>query len=485
MKLQELLTPWDIKNLPDCEIKSISNNSKNVSRDSVFLAYPGNNSDGRFFIMDAIAKGARAILYEPSNWDMKKFPTEKIPFIAFENLSCSVSKLAARFFDNPSRALTITGITGTNGKTTCAYLLTQAYKKIGIKSSYIGTLGEGSYESLRPLNNTTPDAIKLQELFHNYKINNIEHVCMEVSSHALCQMRVNDIAFDHGIFTNLSHEHLDYHKSMDEYAKAKAKLFTYPSLKTALINNDDQYASLIFSALQKQCQKITYGLQNNCDIYPLKWHTFLNGSILEIKSPWGKFDFKTKLLGQFNIYNILAVFGNLLINNIEPSVAIQTIEKLESVPGRMEIISENPCIIVDYSHTPDALKNAISTLNSFKQNKLLVVFGCGGERDKEKRPLMGKVANALADIMIVTSDNPRTENPEQIINDITQGLDDSHNIFKIINRKDAIKKAIDLANEKDIILIAGKGHESYQQIGLKLLDFSDQTIIKNYIADVN
>lgn len=481
MNLYELLSPFGFENIPTCTIKSIVNNSKLVELDSVFLAYPGNNSDGRLFINEAIAKGASAIIYDPSNWDITKISSVAIPMFAFPDLALSVSKLACGFFDHPSRNLTVTGITGTNGKTTTAYLLSQAYSKLKINSSYIGTLGEGNYKSLKILNNTTPDAIKLQELFYNYKLNDVEHVCMEVSSHALAQNRVNDIVFDHGIFTNLSHEHLDYHKSMQEYAHAKAKMFSFESLKTALINQDDMYADIMSHALHKSCEKISYGLKNNCDLYPKQWDSFLNGSFLSIKSPWGIFDLETNLLGQFNIYNILAVFGNLLSNNIKPHHAIEVIKTLSEVPGRMEIVNKNPYIIVDYSHTPDALKNAIATLNLLKKNKLCVVFGCGGERDKEKRPLMGKIAKDLADLVIVTSDNPRSENPEQIIQEITQELKDATHLFKITNREEAIKKAIDMADHNDIILIAGKGHESYQQIGSKILNFSDKIVVQNYI----
>nr|WP_238551214.1 UDP-N-acetylmuramoyl-L-alanyl-D-glutamate--2,6-diaminopimelate ligase [Legionella oakridgensis] len=388
-----------------------------------------------------------------------------------------MAAIANVFYGYPSRGLTVTGVTGTNGKTTIAYQLAQAYELLGQESAYIGTLGQGKIQKLSSLANTTPDGLCLQQLLHTYKHEHVNQVCMEVSSHALSQKRVEQIDFAHAIYTNLSHEHLDYHRTLEAYAEAKSALFAWPTLKSAIINQDDAYAPYMIKKLSVSCQKLTYGLHPQCDVRAINLKVSRTGSEFEVVSPWGLHDLHIKTLGQFNIYNSLAVFASLLANGYKPAELVAIMPNLQAAPGRMEVISQEPCIIVDYAHTPDALDNVLSTLNQLKSGRLMVVFGCGGDRDKAKRPLMGRIASEHADLSIITSDNPRTEDPLQIIAEISEGLLPSTPVLKIADRKQAIQKAISLANKQDIILIAGKGHESYQQIGHERFDFSDQNIV--------
>jgi len=461
----------------DCDIRGLHNDSREIGKDYLFFAYPGAATDGRLYCQQAVDAGANAIIYDPKDW----FATlpDGVPCIAFPDLVQHLAAIANRFYGQPDQAMTVTGVTGTNGKTTIAYQLAQAHELLGHHAAYIGTLGQGEVNSLQILANTTPDALCLQNLLHEYQQKNIKQVCIEVSSHALSQQRVECIAFEQAIFTNLTHDHLDYHQTMDAYAAAKATLFACSTLKYAIVNNDASYADLMISAINKSCQLITYGLAENTDVRALSWDVSLNGTVIEVDSPWGKHQITITALGFFNIYNALAVFSSLMVSGYDVERVLEIMPKLKAAPGRMEIVSQNPYAIVDYAHTPDALENVLSTLNKVKKDKIIVVFGCGGDRDKTKRPIMGRIASQYADIAIITSDNPRSEDPEQIISDIEQGIDERNtSICKITDRQQAIAKAMSLANANDIILVAGKGHESYQQIGKIKHEFSDQAEIR-------
>lgn len=477
MLLSTLLQPW--VPAPNIEISGLHNDSREIKPGYLFFAYPGAATDGRLYIAQALAKGAQAIIYEPADWPdgvAKPLPEKTI---AFPGLVHYLAAIAKRFYGEPSKLMRVSGVTGTNGKTTIAYQLAQAHEKLGQASAYIGTLGHGQVSSLQTLANTTPDALFLQNLFNQYQKIKIKHVCLEVSSHALDQGRVAEIEFHQGIFTNLTLDHLDYHHTMDAYARAKAQLFAYPSLQWAIVNQDDSYAPLIKAAVHPGCKLVTYGIKEKADVQAVNVEVTLTGTCIEIISPWGKDQLMINALGFFNVYNALAIYCSLMLEGYEKAKVIEIMSQLKAAPGRMEIVTQKPYIIVDYAHTPDALENVLLTLNQVKQGRIVVVFGCGGDRDKSKRPLMGNIAARYSDTAIITSDNPRTENPQQILMDIEQGIGEkNNNIYSILDREEAIAKAMSLATERDIVLIAGKGHESYQQIGHTRHFFSDQAVVR-------
>ncbi|WP_028387588.1 UDP-N-acetylmuramoyl-L-alanyl-D-glutamate--2,6-diaminopimelate ligase [Legionella fairfieldensis] len=481
MKLAELMRPWVNGLIPDCEISGLHNDSRQIKPGFLFFAYPGSGSDGRLFIHQAIAAGAAALLYEPENWPSTVQLPVHFPCVALPGLARKLGEIASRFYTEPAKKLLVTGVTGTNGKTTVAYQLAQAHTLLGEGAAYIGTIGQGNVSALEPLLNTTPDALCLQQLLYSYQQQAIKHVCMEVSSHALVQQRVDSIPFRQAIFTNLSHDHLDYHHTMADYAAAKALLFAKPTLDHAILNEDDTCSQLMRSKVGQSCQIISYGFSDAADVRALNWDISLQGTFLELSSPWGRYELKINALGFFNIYNALAVFSSLLAFGHPADKVISVLSKLQAAPGRMEIVAEEPYAIVDYAHSPDALENVLATLQQLKKGRIVVVFGCGGDRDKAKRPVMGKIASQYADILIITSDNPRTEDPLTIMEAIESGIDSKSNLYKITDRKQAITKALNLANKNDIILIAGKGHEDYQQIGSVRHSFSDQLIIRRLI----
>lgn len=478
MKFAELLRPWIEVDVPDCEILGLHNDSRQIKAGFLFIAYPGAATDGRFFIQQALSAGAIALVYEPDNWPSKCQLPSEIPCVALPGLAMKLAGLASRFYGEPTKKLAVTGVTGTNGKTTIAYQLAQAHALLGENSAYIGTIGQGDVKALEPLVNTTPDALYLQQLLHSYEQHSIKQVCMEVSSHALCQKRVDSIDFQQAIFTNLSHEHLDYHQTMEAYAAAKAILFANPSLKWAIVNQDDIYSKLMLEAVPNSCQIISYGVHEDADVRATHWDVSLTGTRIEVSSPWGQHQLVINALGFFNVYNALAVFSSLLACGYPAEKLVPLMAKLQAAPGRMEIVTQEPYAIVDYAHSPDALENVLTTLQKVKKGRILVVFGCGGDRDKTKRPKMGKIASEYADITIITSDNPRTEDPLAIIDSIESGISTKTNLYKIADREQAIAKALSLADKDDIILVAGKGHEDYQQIGKVRHVFSDQAVIR-------
>lgn len=482
MKLAELLAPWLQITLNDDEIIDLHNDSRFIKPGMVFLAYPGASTDGRRYISQAMQNGARFIVFEPTQWPEDcPMPAAHLS-VAFPNLAGHLALISSRFYGTPSKQLEVFGVTGTNGKTTIAYQLAEAHDALSKHATYIGTLGEGRVNALNQLANTTPDALCLQHLLSSYVKEGVQQVCMEVSSHALSQHRVDEIDFKQAIFTNLTLDHLDYHRTMEAYAEAKALLFSCPTLQWAIINNDDSYTPLIKKSLKPSCQLITYGLQETSQVRALHWDVQLTGTTLGVLSPWGEHTLRIKALGFFNIYNALAVFTSLAAYGYPLSDVIKTMAHLSPAPGRMEIVSTNPYVIVDYAHTPDALENVLRTLTDLKKGRLIVVFGCGGDRDKSKRPIMGGIAARYADIAIITSDNPRNENPEQIMKEIALGMGGKTPMHSIVDREQAIDTALALAKQEDIILVAGKGHESYQQVGTVYHRFSDQAVIRRLSA---
>lgn len=483
MKLQDLLQPWVASSLPDCEILGIQNDSRHVRLGDLFIAYPGAVADGRRFLMQAQQAGARAILYEPTQFPEAVILPTTLPCIPFPKLTEQLAAIASRFYQEPSQKLSIMGVTGTNGKTTIAYQLAQAHQLLGRPAAYMGTLGVGPVPHLQHLNNTTPDALEVQRLLYTHVQADFQQMCMEVSSHALDQHRVDHVRFREAIYTNLSHEHLDYHQTMEAYLQAKASLFAKPELEWVILNQDDDYVKKIAEVVPKGVRIWTYGIDQPADVRALNCQLFSHSSQFTIESPWGRHDVTIPSLGLFNIYNSLAVFTSLVANGYPVLSVVEVLQNLSGTPGRMEIVAQKPYVIVDFAHTPAALDNVLKTIVRLRASdnvKIWVVFGCGGNRDKTKRPLMAKVVSEQADQVIVTSDNPRHEDPDAIIRDIAEGLTPNAAITTIVDRRAAIRHALSSAGKEDIVLIAGKGHENYQIIGDEHLDFSDQEEVRSF-----
>lgn len=469
----------------DCTIQGLSIDSRQVKKGDLFIAYSGEKSDGREFIQDAFKKGAVAVLADeaPYAWP---FLSKNNILLKTKDVQHKVGQIASRFYNHPSRQMHITGVTGTNGKSSIAYLLACALNTFHRNSIYFGTLGIGFPDALQESTHTTLDPIHLQASLAHFLKQGVKHAALEVSSHALDQGRVGSVEFETAIFTNLTRDHLDYHKTMEAYGEAKAKLFHQFGLKTAVINQDDPFGIKLSHALSPEIFGLGYSLKNpDAEIFADNVSITYEGIHASIKTPWGEGKLKTPLLGYFNLYNILAVIG-VLGPSYPLSEILKCIETLPHVPGRMECItaSNKPMFVVDYAHTPDALKNVLTTAKDLlcgTSGKLWCVFGCGGDRDKGKRPEMGKMAESFADHLIITNDNPRTEDPQLIVQEIMQGIS-SKNIPIILDREEAITHAFKHAQSKDIILIAGKGHEPYQIIGTEKHYFSDQVICRKLIA---
>jgi UDP-N-acetylmuramoyl-L-alanyl-D-glutamate--2,6-diaminopimelate ligase len=484
MKLADLLQPWITSTIPDCDILGIKNDSRQIERGDLFIAYSGALSDGRKYIAQAVQQGASAVVYEPQYFPADLTLPTHIPCYPIPHLVEQLAAVASQFFHHPSEHLSVSGVTGTNGKTTIAYQLAQAHQLLGRPAAYIGTLGYGQVPNLHPLHNTTPDALEVQRLLSKHLDAGTQQICMEVSSHALVQHRVDHVRFREAIYTNLSHEHLDYHPNMQAYAAAKSLLFAKPGLEWVVLNQDDDHMQQMAAAVSKEVRQWTYGIRNPADVRALDCQLLSHCSRFLIESPWGRHSLTLPNLGLFNISNSLAVYTSLMAHGYPVESVIEILPTLQTTPGRMEIVAHNPYVIVDFAHTPAALDNVLKTIVSLKSSpnvKIWVVFGCGGNRDKTKRPLMAKVVSEQADHVIVTSDNPRHEDPEAIIQDISVGLKPGAAVTTLVDRREAIQHALRSAGKEDIVLIAGKGHENYQIIGDQCFDFSDQDEVRQFL----
>lgn len=466
----------------DLEITGLTLDSRLVQPGELFLACQGTQLDGRKFINDAIQKGAKAIVAESA--DDQLYFHDTIPVIPIHNLKHQLSEIAARFYGYPAKSLNIIGITGTNGKTSCSHFIAQALQHLQIPCGVIGTLGSGLYGELKAGNLTTPDAVTLQKTFAEFLNKGIKHVAMEVSSHSIDQGRVNHVPFVAAIFTNLTRDHLDYHGTMEAYGAAKRKLFDNPFVKYSVINNDDAFGQQMLGLLSKT---FSYGIKNPGDVSAKQIALDLSGMHAEVTSPWGAGRLDVDLMGQFNLHNILAVLATLCLLEIPFAEVLQSLSVLSPVPGRMQTVGgkEKPLVVVDYSHTPDSLEKALLALRPHCQGKLYCVFGCGGDRDRGKRPIMAKIAEQHADFVIVTDDNPRTEDPGQIAAEIMQGFNLPNKVILQHDRSKAIRDVIQYAKVGDCILIAGKGAETYQQIGDQKIPFSDIEKVKESLYNAS
>jgi UDP-N-acetylmuramoyl-L-alanyl-D-glutamate--2,6-diaminopimelate ligase len=479
MMLVELLSGY--ASVPeDVEISGLSLDSRKIKPGDAFIALSGTVQHGITFARQAAKNGAAAIVYDPVG-EFKKIVAEleDMVCVAVENLSQNIGVIAARFFGFPTQQLAVIGITGTNGKTTCSQLLGQMLPDCG----FIGTLGWGDSEHLNATENTTPDAISIQRIFHRFVRQGKTSVAMEVSSHGLKQGRVNGVAFAGAVFTNISRDHLDYHGSMDAYIEAKLKLLAMPGLSFVVMNMDDQYTDNIISAVPTKVKKLGFTRQENYE----EGMEILSASNIEYTLQGIKCDLlwqedqtslSTPLVGEFNLENSLAVICVLIAMGKSLSEAAVMMVKAPLINGRMERVSKagNPLqVFVDYAHTPDALERVLKSLKLHCQNKLFLVFGCGGDRDQGKRSQMGHIATQWADKVLLTDDNPRYENAENIIDDILVGC--QHQKVTVIQDRDtAIREAIRMASNQDLVLIAGKGHEDYQEQKGQRRHFSDRDV---------
>ena len=491
------LHQWAIEQLAALKVPvtRLVMDSRSISRGDTFVAYPGEKIDGRQFIAEAIAQGAAAVIYESNKfvWD----PNWQVPNLAVNDLRHKAGWLADAVYGTPSKKMWVVGITGTNGKTSTSHWIAHALNDARKKCALIGTLGNGFLggngfaDELQASANTTPDAIRVHGLLAEYLRDGAEAVAMEVSSHALSQGRVNAVRFDVAMLTNLSRDHLDYHGDMQSYADTKRKLFDWQQLGFVVLNLDDAYGVELAEQLSLQqdtdAEVVGYGLSDAAlqlaerlglrMVYGNLLEMTGQGLRMEVHSSWGAAQLNSTLVGRFNAANLLGALAVLLVSDIALSDAVQSLNKVQPVAGRMQRLgsAQQPTVIVDYAHTPDALEKVLQTLRemtAISGGNLICVFGCGGNRDSGKRPMMGKVAEDLADSCIVTSDNPRDENPADIVAQITLGMTGKkHRV--ILDRAAAIHHAIAQAQPGDTVLIAGKGHEEYQEIGGVKHAFSD------------
>lgn len=469
MPLNQLLSQAQSATL----IRELTLDSRKVLPGDLFLAIPGAQYDGRAHIADAVARGAVAVAYEAAGADVPEVVGAEL--IAIKGLANQLSAIAGRFYGEPSRALRLVGVTGTNGKTSVSQLLAQALDQLGERCGIVGTLGTGFYGELESGRHTTPDPLAVQATLANLKQAGARAVAMEVSSHGLEQGRVAALDFDVAAFTNLSRDHLDYHGSMEAYAAAKAKLFSWPNLRARVINLDDDFGRQL-AAEQHESRLFTYSLEDaSAFLYCREAHFDDHGVRAQLVTHQGEGLLRSPLLGRFNLSNLLAVVGALLAMDYPLADVLGVLPSLQGPVGRMQRLGggQKPLVVVDYAHTPDALEKVLQALRPHVRGSLLCLFGCGGDRDRGKRPIMAAVAEQLADRVLVTDDNPRTEDPAQIFADIRPGFSAADKVEFVAGRGQAIAQLIGTAGVDDVVLLAGKGHEDYQEIAGVRHSFSD------------
>jgi len=461
----------------DVEINSLQFDSRKVNDGDIFIAIKGTQVDGHSYIEKVIQSGAKAVICENLPVSQKD-----VVFIHVKNSSQALGIMASNFYDSPSSKLKLVGITGTNGKTTIASLLYKLFQNLGYPTGLLSTIQNKVENKVVAATHTTPDPVQINKLLDQMVYEGCEYCFMEVSSHAIDQDRIAGLEFAGGIFTNLSHDHLDYHISFDNYLKAKKKFFDELSNDAfALTNTDDRNGKIMLQ--NTKARKKTYSLKGASDFKCKIIENNFDGLLLNINGQ----EFCSNLIGSFNAYNLLAVYAAAVLLGENPSEVLTALSNLKTVEGRFDYIrsANNIVGIVDYAHSPDALQNVLNTIDAIRTHNeiLITVFGAGGDRDKQKRPIMGKIACKKSDKVILTSDNPRSEIPEEIITDIENGIgpEYSNRVISITNRKEAIKAACSFARSGDIILVAGKGHEKYQEIEGVKHPFDDKEILKNYL----
>lgn len=489
MYLKELVRPLAIHRVTgdlDTEIKGLEVDSRKVKPGDLFIALKGFTVDGHRFVTQAVEKGASAVLVEEA------IPTPGVPVIEVPDTRRALAVLAAKFYRYPTKELKLIGVTGTNGKTTTTYLIEQLLTDAGHKTGVIGTIQMKVGEKIFPVKNTTPDTLDLQRSFRMMRDEGCEYSVIEVSSHALALGRTWGSQFHIGVFTNLTQDHLDFHETMEKYREAKGLLFSQlghgygdePEQHVYAVLNADDRASNYYKQITP-AQVITYGIDRAADVQATDIRISASGMEFELKTFRGTKRVQTRLIGKFNVYNLLAAVSVALIEGVSLDQIVQSIGKIEGVNGRFEpVFAGQPyTVIVDYAHTPDSLENVLKTIREFAEKRVTCVVGCGGDRDRTKRPLMAEIAARYSDWSVFTSDNPRTEDPEAILRDMVAGVQDVDlNRYTVIpDRREAIQAAIEKAKPGDIVLIAGKGHETYQEIYGVRHDFDDRLVAREAI----
>ena len=477
MKLKEI-----IEVIPDVsavngninvEIKSVAYDSRKTEKGAVFIAISGFDFDGHKFIDDALERGACAVVGE------KPIKLEGVPYIQVENSRRALAAISAKFYNYPAEKLKLAGVTGTSGKTTVTHLIGRMLKGSGASAGIIGTIENTINNKKIAATHTTPESLELNKIFSQMVQDNVEYVAMEVSSHSLKLERVYGLKFEVGVFTNLSRDHLDFHKNFEDYFSSKKKLFD--SVNQAVINIDDENGRKLLNMLA--VPTITYGRDKSADLRAENVKISATGVLYDLVFKGKIYPVSYSTPGMFSVYNSLAAIGACLALGFPVEQLINVLKDAGGVRGRFELV-ENPLginVIVDYAHKPDGLKNVLETIRGFCSGRIITVFGCGGDRDRGKRPQMGKIASELSDYVIITSDNPRSENPENIINEIEAGIC-KNNYEKVIDRRKAIQRAIAIAKKGDTVLIAGKGHETYQIFKDKKIHFDDKEVAKEFLT---
>jgi UDP-N-acetylmuramoyl-L-alanyl-D-glutamate--2,6-diaminopimelate ligase len=468
----------------DVTITGVAYDSRMVEPGAVFVALKGARADGTVFARQAIERGAAAIVSEqpePSG--------AAVPWVVVPDARLALARLAAAYFGHPSTEMQVVGITGTNGKTTTAYLVTSIFEAAGIQCGMVGTVGYRIGDEMREAARTTPEAPDVQRLLREMVDRGCGACAMEVSSHALALRRVDETKFSARVFTNLTRDHLDFHADMEDYFRAKRRLFEMAPRDTpSLLNVDDPRGA---SLVEVAGRPVTYAINQPADLTPGPLSFSVTGLVFDVRTPRGTLHVHSKMVGRPNVYNILAAVSTGVALDLPFDAIERGVAALDGVPGRFEVVSgekDGAIVVVDYAHTDDALRNLLETARPLAHGRLITVFGCGGDRDRTKRPLMGAVAARLSDVIIVTSDNPRSEDPERIIDEVRSGIRPDparrsvQRVLAIVDRREAIGKAIELAQPGDMVLVAGKGHEKYQVIGDQVLPFDDVTVAREALG---
>ena len=457
-------------------VTGLSLDSRAVAVGDCFFALAGTREHGMRHAAAAVAAGAVAVLTE----QVDVLPNLGVPVIRIDGLRDALGELAARFHGDPSRRMSTIAVTGTNGKTTVAHLCADALQRLHGQSGYFGTLGYGRFDARTPGPNTTPDPITLQREYARLADAGCRHVALEASSHALAQQRLNGLRGGGAVFTGLGHDHLDFHGTLDAYLAAKARLFGHPGLHTAVVNADDPAAQRIVAALapEARCWRFSVKGASPAEFAARDVRCSATGSRVEVRTPWGETTIDSVLIGDFNVQNLLAALGALVATGTALDQAARALSAAAPVRGRMELAAREPCVYVDYAHSPDSLERVLATLRALTPGRVICVFGCGGDRDSTKRPLMGAVAERAADLVVITSDNPRSEDPAAIAADILRGMQRPDMARVELDRAAAIRCALAAAAPDDIVLIAGKGHETTQIVGGCVTAFDDVAVVR-------
>jgi len=485
MKLSELIEVLKksgnivgVKGIPDIHVAGLAFDSRKIKPGEIFVAISGFKEDGHRFVPAALKSGASGVCLE-----REISVPDNIALIRVKDSRLALAQISDFFYGHPSGNLRVFGVTGTNGKTTIVYMLESIGNSAGMRTGVISTISYRIAGKAVPADRTTPESLDLQKMFVEMKSRGCVWAAMEVSSHSLVLHRVSGVEFSAAIFTNLTRDHMDFHKNRNEYMKAKAKLFEMLGKdKTAVVNADDPASNKVMSLTKAKV--LTYGFGKKADIKPENVR-FSDGISFLACTPFGNTQVKIKLLGRYNVYNSLAALGAGLSQGLKPEIVSAGLSRLEPVPGRFQHIpnTKGIAVVVDYAHTPDALEKTLMTARELKPGKIISVFGCGGDRDRTKRPEMGKISSQLADYTVITTDNPRSENPEAIAEEIKAGVNSGHAFRIVLDREQAIRQAVEMAEKGDLVLLAGKGHEDYQIFSDRTIHFSDAEVAAEILSE--